>query len=50
MKLQDYLKKVLNEAKEQCTARLEFDLILDDKCEVNEEGHQKVHFEIMQIK
>jgi len=50
MKLQDYLKKVLDEAEKQITARIEFDLILDDKCEVNKNGCQRVHFEVMQIK
>lgn len=50
MKLQEYIKKVLEDAKKQCTAKIEFDLILDDKCEVNKKGRQQVHFEVMQLK
>ena len=50
MKLEDYIKEVIKDSKDQCTATIEFDLILDDNCEVNSDGKQEVHFKIIQIK
>ena len=50
MKLQEYLKKALEEISKQCTARAEIDLELDEKLNVVDGGKQKIHLEVIQLK
>ena len=50
MKLSDYIKKTIDAAKELCTVEIEFNIRLNDKCEVDEKGSQRIHFKIYSLK
>lgn len=50
MKIKEFVKKVVEDMKEQMTMRLEFDLELDENCNVVDGGNQRVHVEVIQLK
>ena len=50
MKLQEYLKKSLEEISKQCITTAEIELILDDKLNVTEKGHQRISLTVYTIK
>ena len=46
MKLSEFMEKILKEANARFTVAIEFDLTLNDKCEIDKNGGQKVNFEV----